>query len=146
MRNRVLIARRCERGDGDSFATTVYTPVLFGLLVLGVFFAIIGLARASAAAATERGAYAGATDAAGTSEGLARQRSFFDGFTGGQSAGAAYAYDPARRTGVLVFSRPQSWAAPYFRAGVTSEDAQVEQRFERFYAGPADCRSGECRE
>lgn len=145
MRKRLLIAR-LEHGDGDTFATTVYTPLLFGLLVLGVFFAIIGLARAGAAAATERGAYAGATDAVGTAEGLARQRSFFEGFTGGYSAGTYFAYDPARRSGVLVISRAQRWAAPYYAAGETTEDAQVEQRFERFYAGPADCRSGECRE
>ena len=134
--------RSLEQGDGGSFGHTLYLPYLFLLVVFGLTVAMVGFWRVGTVAANERGAYV-ASVTLDTSAGSAETLGLFPDLTSSASTGGVDA-DSAEgsRSVVMSTQADENVDLPFFGTII----AQSQKRFERFYAGPADCAGGVCEE
>lgn len=137
------LARQMQRGDGDTFAHITYMPFLFGVLLLGIFFAMIGFWRMGVSYANDRGAVVGTTAASGVSAGTAAQNKAFVDWSNASSApNGAMAVDSCGRSAKTTYSNTPShfqygYATNAFGpfGSVSAGQAQEDRRWERFYPG-----------
>jgi hypothetical protein len=121
-----------EQGNNaEDYAFGLHTVILFGVLALGVMIAAIGMHRAGAAAAAERGAYSAAVQQE-ASAGDAVAGIFFAGFTG--KTGVAESESSGRTVTVSIERRWQAWTN-LFEPFEAEERGGMNKRVERFYAG-----------
>lgn len=137
------LARNAQRGDGDTFAHITYMPFLFGVLLLGIFFALVGFWRMGVNYANDRGAVVGTTSAGGTGAGVSASGSAFINWSNASSApSSAISVDSCGRSARANFNNSQlnfqyGYATNAFGpfSAVSAGQAQEERRVERFYPG-----------
>lgn len=138
--------RSLEHGDGGSFGHTLYLPYLFIMVVFGLTVAMVGVWRVGTVAANERGAYV-ASVTLDTSTGSGVTLGLFPDLTSSASASGVDAdVASGSRTVVMSTQADENVDLPFFGSMQRSVIAQSQKRFERFYAGPADCAGGVCEE
>lgn len=146
MNNVLRQLRSLEQGDGSSFGHTLYLPYLFLLVVFGLTLSMIGVWRVGTVAANERGAYV-ASVTLDTTTGLGTTLGLFPDMTSSASTSGVTVEDASgSRTVVISSQADENVDLPFFGTMQRSVIAQSQKRFERFYAGPADCAGGVCEE
>ena len=137
-----------ERGDaGAEFAFIIYTPFLMGLLIIGIFFGMLGFWRVGASYANLAGAQQAAFAGEGASEDT--QRTLFGGWSnastvsGGLSGVDVQADD---RFIVAKFGIDRTFEFSNFAPWAYEVNSQIQYRLERFYPGAPKCGDGECNE
>lgn len=137
------LARQMQRGDGDTFAHITYMPFLFGVLLVGIFFGLIGFWRMGVNYANDRGAVVGTTSAGGAGAGTSASGSAFaDWSNASSSPSSAVSVDSCGRSAKTTFDNSDKnfrygYATKAFGpfAAVDTGQAQEERRWERFYPG-----------
>jgi hypothetical protein len=146
MNNALRQLRSLERGDGGSFGHTLYLPYLFLLVVFGLTLSMVGVWRVGTVAANERGAYV-ASVTMDTSTGSGTTLGLFPDLTSSANASGVNVDDAtSSRTVVMSTQADENVDLPFFGSMQRSVIAQSQKRFERFYAGPAECAGGVCEE
>jgi hypothetical protein len=127
------LLRRLESGsNADDFGYAEHTVVMFAVLVLGVMLAAIGVERAGAAVAAERGAYVAAVTRDGDAIGTGAAWSFFFGFAGRASNHRVTTTRQDQTVDVELRRSWLAWAPLFGQWGVETEGG-MRKRVERFY-------------
>lgn len=146
-RSRHRLRLRLEGGsaEGGELAFTVYTPVLFALLLVGVAFALIGFWRSGATMSAERGAAANGVAPGGSSAATAgaAQADAFETWAGASGGRTALEAGPGYRSDTLTFAAEAELRTGLLGAWTFALPGQGAARRERFYAGPPVCPPGE---
>ncbi len=133
MKRLKTLLRRLESGsNADDFGYAEHTVVMFAVLVLGVMLAVIGVERAGAAVAAERGAYVAAVTRNGDAIGLNSAWSFFAGFAGKSRNHRVWATRQDQTVDVELRRGWQAWA-PLFGVWDVETEGSMRKRVERFY-------------
>ncbi len=139
--------RRLEGGsaEGGSLAFIVYTPYLFGLLLVGLAFALVGFWRVGATMSVERGAAANAVSPGGSSAAGARsaQQQALDTWANASGGQVTLQAGPGQRSDTLTFSSRAILRTGVFGNWEFGLPGQSERRRERFYSGPPACEGPE---
>lgn len=142
------LIRRSERGDaGAEFAFITYTPFLLGLLIIGIFFGMLGFWRVGAGYSN----LVGAQQAAVASEASAEtsQQNTFGSWTNASStsAGISDVVSQAEDRFILTtFNINRTWEFWNFDPVNYSIGSQIETRLERFFPGAPKCDGDGCNE
>jgi hypothetical protein len=127
------LLRRFESGsNADDFGYAEHTVVMFAVLVLGVMLAAIGVERAGAAVAAERGAYVAAVTRNGDAIGAGSAWSFFAGFAGNPGNHTVTSTLHDQTVDVELRRGWHAWAPLLGVWGVETEGG-MRKRIERFY-------------
>ena len=129
--------------DGGSFSDTVFVPFLFGLLLVGLFFALIGFWRVGASYATQLSAQRGSVAPAEGDDALS---ALWRIFTNGDVPNGGFAVDADSRTVQSDISASQTFDQQQFGTWTAPINAQTRTRSERFYPGGPVCDGGTCSE
>ena len=140
------LIRRAERGDaGAEFAFIVYTPFLMGLLIVGIFFGMLGFWRVGAGYANLVGTQKAVTTSDSSGEEV--QRAAFGAWThtDSVSSGITDVTTQAEDRFILAsFDIKRTFEFWNFDPINYSVDSQIQARLERFFPGAPKCSGGDC--
>ena len=139
------LLRRMESGsaDGGTFADIQFTPMLFALVVVGLFFALIGFYRVGASFSTQEGALVGA---ASPGTGQAMLTSSWIDWTRSNGPSNGFAVMPASRAVQTNLSTSGTFDYMGLGAWTMQILGQTYTRSERFYPGGPVCNGSNCSE
>ena len=136
--------RRAESGNLDGeFADLAFLPLILGVLLLGIAFAMVGFWREGAGYATMNSAQVGAV---APSRGNSVQWSFWTGWTNAGSLNGGFAVDAPNRSATASMNMSQDFSFVWLGPWTFSIAAQTHTRSERFYPGGPICSGGSCNE
>ena len=142
---RTSLIRRAESGsmDGGNFADIVFIPYLVGVLVFGIFIALIGFWRVGASFATQSSVQVGSV---APGEGNAILGSAWSIWTNSNSPASGFVLNSSERTVSAGVNTGQGLEYFLFGPMPMTIDGQSHSRSERFYPGGPVCSGGQCDE
>ncbi len=142
MRN---LLRRAEHGsaEGGTFGDIAFIPLLTGLLMVGVFFALLGFWRVGASFATQRSAETGAV---ASGQGGASLASYWSWWGGANPTGGGFVVTPRDRSVRSNVSTSFTFDYLGFGPWTLPINGQTQSRLERFYPGAPICVGQICGE
>jgi len=137
--------RQSEGGsiDGGSYADVVYLPFLLALLLLGLFFALVGFWRVGASYSTQTSAQVGAVSPGNGGNVLT---TWWSGWTGGNFPSGGFALDTSGRAVRSNVETAKTFDFFGFGEWEVPIGGQTSSRSERFYPGRPVCDENGCHE
>ena len=142
------LIRRMERGDaGSEFAFITYTPFLMGLLIIGIFFGMLGFWRVGAGYAnlvTSQKASVASESSAETT-----QRTLFGNWTNASTVSSSVGgvgFQEDDRFIVSSFDINRTFEFSNFGPWAYEVNSQIQSRLERFFPGAPKCDGDGCNE
>jgi hypothetical protein len=143
--NAVRILHKAENGsmDGGAFADVAFIPYLIGVMIVGIFFALVGFWRVGASLSTQISAQAGSVAAA---DGNAALSAVWQLWTRDSGPAGGFSVNPTDRSvnAELLTGRDMDYLM--FGLWQMPIGAQSQSRMERFYPGGPECSDGVCDE
>ena len=139
----VLRSAQAGSMDGGSYADIVFIPYLVGVLVVGIFFALIGFWRVGASLATQMSAQVGSV---APGEGDSTLSGAWAIWTNTAGPGTGFSVNSDDRTVSAELNTGQTLDYVGFGPWVMTIDGQTSSRSERFYPGGPVCNGTECGE
>ncbi len=145
IRSYTSVLRKAENGsmDGGTYADIVFIPYLVGILVVGIFFALIGFWRVGASYATQMSVQVGSV---APGEGGATLSGTWTLWTNSAGPATGFSLNSAERTVSAELNTEQTLDYVGFGPWVMTIDGQTTSRSERFYPGGPVCNGTECGE
>ena len=142
---RLSFWRSVQSGSMDSgtLPDIIFMPMLFALVLMALFFTLIGFYRIGASYATQQGALVGAVSPGTGDQALT---SSWNNWTNKDFPGGGFAYDPTTRSAEANLSTSQIfdyWGLGPWIIGITGH---TYTRSERFYPGGPVCYGTNCTE
>ena len=139
------LLRSAESGstDGGTLPDIIFMPMLFALVLMALFFTLIGFYRIGASYASQQGALVGAVSPGTGDQALT---SSWNNWTNKDFPGGGFAYDPTTRSAEANLSTSQIfdyWGLGPWIIGITGH---TYTRSERFYPGGPVCHGTNCTE
>ncbi len=129
--------------DGGTTPDIVYTPMLFALVVMALFFMLIGFNRIGASYATQQSALVGSVSPGTGQQALTVS---WGNWTNGNFPGGGFTVIPANRSAQANLIGSQAfdyWGLGPWLMGI---NGQTYTRSERFYPGKPVCNGSNCSE
>ncbi len=133
----------CGSADGGVFADLVILPMLFALVLVGLFIMLIGFYRIGANYSTQQGALVGSVSP-GT--GAATLISRWMDWTSGNFPSGGFVVDDADRAAQANVGTSQTFQFYGLGAWLMPISGQTYTRSERFYPGGPVCDGSNCSE
>jgi hypothetical protein len=142
---RISLLQRVESGsmDGGNYADIVFIPYLVGVLVFGIFIALIGFWRVGASFATQASVQVGSV---APSDGNATLSGAWAIWTNSNSPSSGFVLNSAERSVSSGINTGQGLEYFLFGPMPMTINGQSHSRSERFYPGGPVCSGGECDE
>jgi hypothetical protein len=139
------LLQRVELGsaDGGSFADTTYMPMLFALMLFGLFIALLGFWRVGASYATQQSAIVGAVS---PNTGGAFLEDRWTGWSNGNFPSGGFAVNSGDRSAQADLSTHKTFDFYGLNTLEMPIRAQTHTRSERFYPGGPVCDGDGCDE
>ena len=142
------LIRLAERGDaGAEFAFITYTPFLMGLLIVGIFFGLVGFWRVGAGYANLVGSQRAAVGSESGAE--TTQSTLFGKWTNSSVVSSAVNgvdVQPEDRFILSNFNINRTFEFSNFGPWAYAVNSQIESRLERFFPGAPKCDGDGCNE
>jgi hypothetical protein len=137
--------RSAEGGsmDGGTLPDIIFMPMLFALVMMALFFTLLGFYRIGASYAAQQGALVGSVSP-GTGD-TALSSSWFN-WTNKNFPGGDFSYDPASRSAEASLSATQTFDYLGLGPWIFGITGHTYTRSERFYPGGPVCHDANCTE
>lgn len=129
--------------EGGTFGDLAFIPFLTALLMVGLFFALIGIWRVGASFSSQLSADTGAVAPA---QGASALQTYWSWWGGANASGGGFTLTPENRT--VRSNVNTSFTFDYFGFGswTFGIQGQTQSRSERFYPGAPVCAGATCGE
>lgn len=129
--------------DGGAFADVAFIPYLIGVMIVGIFFALIGFWRVGASFSAQISAQAGSVSAA---DGDVALSASWQLWTQDDGPASGFSVNPTDRSVNAELHTGRDLDYLMFGGWQLPIGAQSQSRVERFYPGGPECSDGVCDE